>query len=96
MDVCAQNMAESFDFIYSVAVLHMLLEDEDRKNYLAFIRKHLVRGGYGLILTMGEGGEEMCSDTETAFDPAVPRQVFLAPLSCPVYGLKVPNIPAIR
>lgn len=68
MDVCAQNMAESFDFIYSVAVLHMLLEDEDRKNYLAFIRKHLVRGGYGLILTMGDGREEMRSDAETAFD----------------------------
>ncbi len=88
-------MVESFGFTYPIATLY-LLKDENCRNDLACIRKHLVQGGYGLIFTMGEGGEELCSDTETAFDPAVPRQVFLAPLSCPVYGLKVPNTPAIR
>lgn len=67
VDVCAQNMTESFDFIYSVATLHMLLKDEDRKNYLAFIFKHLLQDGYGLILTMGDGIEEMQSNAGLAF-----------------------------
>ena len=68
VDVCTQNMAESFDFIYSVATLHMLLRDEDRKNYLSFIFTHLVQDGYGLILTMGDGIEEMQSNADYAFE----------------------------
>lgn len=67
VDVCTQNMPERFDFIYSVATLHMLLKDEDRKNYLAFIFHHLLQNGYGLILTMGDGIEETQSNAETAF-----------------------------
>lgn len=68
VDVCTQNMPQRFDFIYSVATLHMLLKDDDRKSYLAFILHHLVPGGYGLILTIGDGTEESQSNAETAFE----------------------------
>lgn len=68
LDVCTQGLPATYDFIYSVATLHMLLKDEDRKNYLAFIFNHLEQNGYGLILTIGDGIEETQSDAGTAFE----------------------------
>lgn len=68
LDVCTQKLDEIFDYIYSVATLHMLVEDEDRIKYLSFIFEHLSTDGYGLILSMGDGEREMCSNIETAFE----------------------------
>lgn len=57
-----------YDFIYAVAVLHMLVLDEDRGRFYQFIREHLTETGIGLICTMGDGVEEMQSDVNRAFE----------------------------
>lgn len=59
---------EKFDFIYAVAVVHMLVEDEDRDGFYSFIREHLKPEGMALICTMGDGTEEFRTDPQTAFD----------------------------
>ena len=57
-----------YDFIYAVALVHMLVEDEDRNAFYRFIREHLRRNGLSLICTMGDGNTERCSDIRNAFD----------------------------
>ena len=57
-----------YDFIYAVALIHMLVEDEDRASFFRFFREHLRPGGFGLICTMGDGSLERKSDVSTAFD----------------------------
>ena len=59
---------ERFDFIFAVAVLHMLVEDDDRAAFCRFIRNHLSSNGIALICTMGNGAFERSSDISTAFD----------------------------
>ncbi len=56
-----------YDFIYSVAVIHMLVEDGDRDAFYRFIEGHLKKGGVALICSMGDGRTEMSSDTSKAF-----------------------------
>lgn len=58
---------EEFDFIYAVAVVHMLVPDDDRQRFYSFYRDHLAQGGIGLICTMGDGTEERKTDISTAF-----------------------------
>ena len=57
-----------FDFIYSVACIHMLTEEEDRNNYYKFIYDHLNNDGIALILSMGNGKSESKSDSRIAWD----------------------------
>ena len=59
---------EGRDAIDSIAVLHMLVLEEHRNKFLAFVREHLNENGYGLILTMGDGEMERSSDISNAFD----------------------------
>ena len=77
---------DSYDFIYSVAVLHMLVEDEDRDGFYQFYARHLKKNGIGLICTMGDGIMERCSDIRTAFDLQVRehrgQQVMVTGTSC--------------
>lgn len=68
LDCVAGEMDERFDFIYAVAVLHMLVEDDHRGAFYHFFRNHLTEGGIGLICTMGDGTVERKSDVSTAFD----------------------------
>ena len=56
-----------YGFIYAVAVLHMLVLDDDRNDFYQFIRGHLTDDGIALICTMGDGEFEMESDIDTAF-----------------------------
>lgn len=56
-----------YDFIYSIAVLHMLVLNDDRKAFYRFFYEHLTEDGIGLICTMGDGKEEMQSDINDAF-----------------------------
>lgn len=58
---------EKYDFIYSVAVIHMLVLNEDRSAFYKFIYEHLTDDGIALICTMGDGREEMQSDISNAF-----------------------------
>ena len=65
---CLQSEDENrYAFIYSVAVLHMLLLDEDRTGFLRFIHDHLTERGIALICTMGNGRSETTTDIDDAF-----------------------------
>lgn len=68
MNCLADRCDSRFDFIYSVAVIHMLVLDKDRDGFYCFIRDHLKEQGLGLILSMGDGEIEMQSDIRTAFE----------------------------
>lgn len=68
LDCVCGSIDRKFDFIYAVAVVHMLVEDDDRKSFYSFIREHLKDGGMALICTMGDGKMERATDASTAFD----------------------------
>ena len=68
MDCVAETLEGRFDFIYAIAVVHMLVVDEDRNAFYAFIREHLQTGGIALIGTMGDGLSEWHTDIRTAFE----------------------------
>ena len=57
-----------YDCIYAVAVVHMLVLDEDRNAFYRFVREHLKEDGSALICSMGDGEFEMRSDIATAFE----------------------------
>ena len=67
LDCVAGAWEETFDFVYAVAVLHMLVEEEDRRGFYRFVRNHLKPDGLGLICTMGDGETERQSDIRKAF-----------------------------
>ncbi len=68
LDCVAGTLDGKFDFIYAVAVLHMLVMDEDRDAFYTFIRDHLSPNGIALICTMGDGKMERQTDIRAAFD----------------------------
>lgn len=68
LDCVAGELERTFDFIYAVAVVHMLVPDEDRNAFYGFIRQHLKPTGIALICTMGDGSLERQTDIRTAFD----------------------------
>ena len=67
LDCLSDNLEVEFDFIYAVAVIHMLVPNEDRNSFYQFIKNHLKTNGIALICTMGDGEFEMQSDISTAF-----------------------------
>lgn len=67
LDCIREELAERFDFIYGVAVLHMLVREEDRRGFCRFIARQLAEEGLALICTMGDGTFEVCSDIRNAF-----------------------------
>lgn len=68
LDCITGKLDCSFDFIYAIAVVHMLVLDEDRNAFYQFIRTHLTPTGIALICTMGDGILERQTDILTAFD----------------------------
>lgn len=68
LDCLSNQLDKLFDFIYGVAVIHMLVLDEDRNKLYQFIRSHLKADGIALICTMGDGEYEMRSDINNAFE----------------------------
>ena len=68
LDCLKDQLDGRFAFIYAVAVLHMLVLDEDRQGMLAFIRDHLTEEGAGLIVVMGDGDMQRATDISAAFD----------------------------
>ena len=68
MDILSNKLTEKFDFIYSVAVLHMLVEDKDRQKFLKFIFNHLKPEGKAFIVVMGDGIMTRKTDTTRAFE----------------------------
>lgn len=67
LNCLSDTLDESFDFIFGIAVLHMLVLDKDREGFYRFIHNHLRPGGLALICTMGDGEHEYQSDIATAF-----------------------------
>lgn len=67
LDCIGGRLDKQFDFIFAVAVVHMLVEDEHRKGFYQFIRKHLKDNGVALICTMGDGEIQRQSDITNAF-----------------------------
>ena len=68
VDCVTEKLGKKFDFIYAVAVIHMLVSDDDRNAFYCFIREHLSPNGIALICTMGDGSFERQTDIHTAFD----------------------------
>ncbi len=68
LDCVAGDIPKKFDFIYAVAVVHMLVEDAHRDGFYRFLREQLSDNGIALVCTMGNGEMERQSDTSTAFD----------------------------
>lgn len=67
LDCIRHSHPLQYGFIYSVAVIHMLVLDEDRNAFYRFIYDHLADGGIALICTMGDGEIELKSDINKAF-----------------------------
>lgn len=68
VDCVTGEIDSKFDFIYAVAVLHMLVLDDDRNAFYRFIHAHLTQTGKALICTMGDGTYERQTDVRTAFN----------------------------
>jgi len=68
LDCVCGEIPQKFHFIYAVAVIHMLVEDEDRNRFYTFVRNHLSPDGIALICTMGDGKMERKTDPGIAFD----------------------------
>ena len=68
LDCLSDHMDQRFDFIYAVAVIHMLVPDEDRNRFYRFLYNHLTPEGLALICSMGDGQFEMQSDITQAFE----------------------------
>lgn len=67
LDCLSDTLEQQFDFIFGIAVIHMLVPDADRDGFYQFIRGHLTANGLALICTMGDGEFETQSDISTAF-----------------------------
>lgn len=68
LDCVKGYLESSFDFIYAISLVHMLVEDADRDGFYSFIREHLTDDGIALVCTMGDGEFERKSDITTAFN----------------------------
>ena len=68
LDCLSNKLDKQFDFIYAIAVIHMLVLDEDRDGFYQFIYNHLNDTGIALICTMGDGNIEIQSDISKAFE----------------------------
>lgn len=66
-DLINEKMNCKFDFIYSIAVLHMFILEEHRNKFLSFIREHLTKDGICLICVLGDGKQEYVSNIDEAF-----------------------------
>lgn len=68
LDCVTEKLNETFDFIYAVGVVHMLVLDADRNAFYQFIWNHLKSDGIALVCTMGNGSIERQTDISSAFD----------------------------
>jgi len=68
LDCVKDRLTQTFDLIVAVAVLHMLVPDDDRAAFYRFLAEHLSPDGIALVCTMGDGNTARQSDIRTAFD----------------------------
>lgn len=67
LDCLKDHHPFSYTFIYSVAVIHMLVPSKDRTDFYQFIYQHLTENGLSLICTMGDGKIERETDIPSCF-----------------------------
>lgn len=65
-DIFQDKTSLQFDFIYSVAVIHMFLLEEHRDKFYRFIYEHLKDKGKALVISMGDGERKYASDIDEA------------------------------
>lgn len=86
MDILDNNLSKKYDFIFSVAVLHMLVKDEDRQKFLEFVKDHLNDEGKAFIIVMGDGKITRKTDPTKAFEladrPFEDKMIKVATTSC--------------
>ncbi len=92
LDCLNESLNKKFDFIYAIALVHMLVLNDDRNKMYNFISNHLKEDGVGLILSMGDGKEEYESDISKAYDivkkQCVDEDVYVTHTSCKVVSLE--------
>lgn len=92
-DLIEDKLNDKFDFIYSVAVIHMFVEENHRDAFYKFIREHLKDDSIALIISMGDGDTEFKTDINKAFDDTMRKnvnsgmEVMVATTSCRVKNL---------
>ena len=67
LDCLRENPIARYDFIFAVALVHMLVPDADRRAFYRFIRTHLTETGLALVCSMGDGAETRQTDPREAF-----------------------------
>ena len=67
LDCLNDKLADKYDFIYSIAVIHMLLLKEHRNQFYKFIYDHLNDDGIALICSMGDGKTSKENNIDDAF-----------------------------
>lgn len=67
-DIVNDTLDDKFDFIYSIAVVHMFVNKVHRNKFYKFIYSHLNKNGIALIVSMGDGIKEYKSDVNKSFD----------------------------
>ena len=95
LDCVRDETPERWDFLYAVAVLHMLVEDGDRQAFFRFLRDHMSPGGAALICTMGDGERELCSDPAEAFRLR-PREHAAGPVRVAATSCRMVSFPTLR
>ncbi len=94
LDILENNNTTKYDFIYSVACLHMLVLNDDRRKYYKFIYTHLKNNSYALILSMGDGKIQMMSNINDAFKETkriheeTKKEMYLPTTSCRIVNMQ--------
>ena len=67
-DIICDSLEDKYDFIYSIAVIHMFVNKKHRNKFYKFIYNHLKVNGSALIVSMGDGNKEYMTDIKKSFD----------------------------
>lgn len=68
VDAVKDKADDLYDFIYSIATIHMLVKKEDRMAYLNYVHDSLNETGIALICSMGNGRDQKETDINEAFN----------------------------
>ena len=94
LDLIENSLNEKFDFIYSVAVIHMFVKELHRKKFYEFIYEHLKENGKALIIAMGDGVKEYKTDPKEAFKDSkkininTNKEISVASTSCMIKSME--------
>lgn len=94
-DLLNDILDSKYDFIYSIAVLHMFVLDEHRKKFWLFVKEHLQKDAFALICVMGDGKTKYCSDISKSFIEVkrtvqnVDKDILVASTSCRIVDWKI-------